>query len=55
MATSTVEDYLKAMLLEEEREPGIPVATGRLATVAAVTPGTVTAMLKTLADSGDMG
>ncbi len=52
MATSTVEDYLKAMLLEEEREPGIPVATGRLATVAAVTPGTVTAMLKTLADSG---
>lgn len=52
MATSTVEDYLKAMLLEEEREPGIPVATGRLATAAAVTPGTVTAMLKTLADSG---
>lgn len=52
MATSTVEDYLKAILLEEEREPGSPIATGRLATLLAVTPGTVTAMLKTLADSG---
>jgi DtxR family transcriptional regulator, Mn-dependent transcriptional regulator len=51
VATSTVEDYLKAILLEEEREPGVPVATGRLATLLAVTPGTVTAMLKTLADS----
>lgn len=52
MATSTVEDYLKAILLEEERGPGQPVATGRLATLLAVTPGTVTSMLKTLADSG---
>ena len=52
MATSTVEDYLKAILLEEEREPGASVATGRLATLVAVTPGTVTAMLKTLCDSG---
>lgn len=52
MATSTVEDYLKAILLEEEREPGTPVSTGRLAMLVAVTPGTVTAMLKTLADSG---
>ena len=52
MATSTVEDYLKAILLEEEREPSVAVATGRLATLLAVTPGTVTAMLKTLADSG---
>ena len=52
VATSTVEDYLKAILLEEERDPGIPVATGRLATLVAVTPGTVTAMLKTLAESG---
>ncbi len=52
MPTSTVEDYLKAILLEEEREPGTAVATGRLATLVAVTPGTVTAMLKTLADSG---
>jgi len=52
VATSTVEDYLKAMLLEEEREPGSPVSTGRLAALVAVTPGSVTAMLKTLADSG---
>jgi DtxR family Mn-dependent transcriptional regulator len=52
VATSTVEDYLKTILLEEEREPGAAVATGRLATLAEVTPGTVTAMLKTLADGG---
>jgi DtxR family Mn-dependent transcriptional regulator len=52
VATSTVEDYLKAILLEQEREPDAPVATGRLATLLAVTPGTVTAMLKTLSDSG---
>lgn len=52
MATSTVEDYLKAIVLEEEREPGAAIATGRLATLLAVTPGTVTSMLKTLADSG---
>ncbi|MEO8277077.1 MAG: metal-dependent transcriptional regulator [Thermoanaerobaculia bacterium] len=52
MATSTVEDYLKAILLEQERDAEVPVATGRLATVLRVTPGTVTAMLKTLGDSG---
>lgn len=50
MPTSTVEDYLKAILLEEEREPGQLVPTGRIATALSVAPGTVTAMMKTLAD-----
>lgn len=50
MPTSTVEDYLKAILLEEEREPGQLVPTGRIATALGVAPGTVTAMMKTLAD-----
>ena len=52
MPTSTVEDYLKQMLLEEERQPGSRVSTGALAAVLGVTPGTVTSMVKTLADSG---
>lgn len=52
MPTSTVEDYLKAMLLDQERERSERVPTGRLAAALAVTPGTVTTMLKALADSG---
>lgn len=52
MPTSTVEDYLKCILLEEERSPGELVSTGKVATGLGVAPGTVTAMLKTLADSG---
>jgi Mn-dependent DtxR family transcriptional regulator len=31
MATSTVEDYLKAILLEEHRDPDSLVTTGRIA------------------------
>jgi len=50
--TSTVEDYLKQVLLEQERRGGGRVPTGHLAAALAVTPGTVTSMLKTLADSG---
>ena len=52
MPTSTVEDYLKHILLEEERAPGARVATGSLAGALGVTPGTVTTMVKTLSDSG---
>ena len=52
MTTSTVEDYLKRILLEEESAEGPPVTTGRIASALAVAPGTVTAMLKTLAASG---
>lgn len=52
MPTSTVEDYLKRILLEEQQRPGDLVATGRIAEALGVAPGTVTAMIKTLADSG---
>lgn len=52
MATSTVEDYLKRILLEEQAGDGPPVSPGRIGAALSVTPGTVTAMLKTLAASG---
>ena len=53
MPTSTVEDYLKRILLEEERaEAGARVPTGRIATALDVSPGTVTSMVKALADGG---
>jgi DtxR family Mn-dependent transcriptional regulator len=52
MPTSTVEDYLKHILLAAQERPGGRVATGQLASRLALSPGTVTAMLKTLADSG---
>ncbi len=52
MPTSTVEDYLKQILLEEQGRGGERVPTGRVAQALAVTPGTVTTMVKTLADSG---
>lgn len=51
MATSTVEDYLKRILLEESDSQG-PVRFGAIAVALDVAPGTVTAMMKTLADSG---
>jgi DtxR family Mn-dependent transcriptional regulator len=51
MASSTVEDYLKQILLEEQRSGG-RVPTGALAAALGVTPGSVTTMVKTLADSG---
>ena len=52
MPTSTVEDYLKRILLEEDRLAGERVPMGQIAAGLDVTPGTVTAMVKTLADSG---
>lgn len=52
MATSTVEDYLKAILLEEQRVPDALVSTGLIAAALRVAPGTVTAMMKTLSDGG---
>jgi DtxR family Mn-dependent transcriptional regulator len=51
MPTSTVEDYLKQILLEEQGSEGPPVSPGRIAAALSVAPGTVTAMLKTLAAS----
>lgn len=52
MPTSTVEDYLKQILLEEEERGEARVPTGRLAQALAVTPGTVTTMVKALSDGG---
>jgi DtxR family Mn-dependent transcriptional regulator len=50
MPSATVEDYLKQILLEQQGADGGRVSTGRIAQALAVTPGTVTSMLKTLAD-----
>lgn len=52
MATRTVEDYVKRIYLEQQADPGARVPTGRIAQALPVTPGTATAMIKTLADSG---
>jgi DtxR family Mn-dependent transcriptional regulator len=52
MPTSTVEDYLKRIYLEQQSSPDGRVATGLVAQALSVTPGTATSMIKTLADSG---
>ncbi len=52
MASSTVEDYLKRIYLEQQHAPQGLVAMGRLASGMGVVPGTATAMVKSLAESG---
>jgi DtxR family Mn-dependent transcriptional regulator len=52
MATSTVENYLKCIYLEEQRGEESLVPMGQIALAMEVAPGTVTAMMKTLAESG---
>ena len=52
MATSTVEDYLKQLYLEQQSATDRLVPMGRLATLMGVVPGTATTMVKALADSG---
>lgn len=52
MPTSTVENYLKQIYLEQQHAPGELVAMGRLASAMGVVPGTATTMIKALADSG---
>lgn len=52
MATSTVENYLKQLYLEQRSGEGDKVPMGRLATAMGVVPGTATSMVKALADSG---
>lgn len=52
MPSSTVEDYLKQIYLEQQSRPDELVPMGRLAAAMGVVPGTATAMIKTLADSG---
>ena len=50
-ATSTVEDYLKCILVREQRVDDGPVPMGEIAAALDVAPGTVTAMMKALAES----
>ena len=52
MPTQAVEDYLKKLLIEQQQIGDRLVPTGRLATCLGVTPGTATAMVKTLARQG---
>jgi len=52
MATSTVENYLKTLYLEQRAEEGAMLPMGRLAAAMGVVPGTATSMVKALADSG---
>lgn len=52
MASSTVENYLKRLYLEQQNAPGELVSMGRLAAAMGVVPGTATTMVKALADSG---
>lgn len=52
MPTSTVEDYLKQICLEQDRNGGAMVSPGRIAGALGVAPATVTAMMKTLTESG---
>ena len=51
MPTSTVEDYLKCILLEEQKDPEQMVSMGQVSAALAVAPGTVTSMVKALANS----
>jgi DtxR family Mn-dependent transcriptional regulator len=50
MASLTVENYVKSIYLICARQEGAPAATGQLAAALDVSPGTVTSMLKTLAE-----
>ncbi|HEY0981363.1 MULTISPECIES: metal-dependent transcriptional regulator [unclassified Schlesneria] len=52
MTTLTVENYLKTTLLTGLKTGSDWVTTGQLATAMSVAPGTVTAMLKTLSETG---
>src|SRR5438046_8279 len=52
MASRTVENYLKALYSEQQRAGDELVSMGRLASAMGVVPGTVTTMVKALADSG---
>src|SRR5436305_3179496 len=51
MASSTVENYLKQIYLEQQSLGPDLVPMGRLATAMAVTPGTATTMIKALAEA----
>jgi DtxR family Mn-dependent transcriptional regulator len=52
MPTSTVEDYLKCIFLAQESSEEQLISTGQIAAALGVAPGTATAMVKALAESG---
>jgi DtxR family Mn-dependent transcriptional regulator len=52
MATSTVEDYLKAIYAQQQHAGGGLAPMGAVAAAMNVAPGTATAMVKTLAEAG---
>jgi DtxR family Mn-dependent transcriptional regulator len=52
MPSSTVEDYVKQLYLEQQSAPDQLVPMGKLASAMGVVPGTATSMIKALADSG---
>src|SRR6056297_4025528 len=52
MTTLTVENYLKAILQYELQTNETLMSTGKIAEAMAVSPGTVTSMLKTLSEGG---
>lgn len=52
MPSSTVENYVKQIYLEQQASPDELVSMGRLASAMGVVPGTATTMIKALADSG---
>ena len=52
MASSTVENYIKQIYLEQQKGPHKLVPMGQLAEAMNVVPGTATTMIKALADSG---
>lgn len=54
MPTPTVENYLKTLFALQQRDSDEPVAMGHLARAMAVAPGTATAMIKALADAGQV-
>ena len=51
MPSPTVENYLKRIYVEQQQRHGDLVPMGALAAAMGVTPGTATAMVKTLADA----
>src|SRR4051794_14118991 len=52
MASSTVENYLKQIYIEQQAGGDALVPMGKLAAAMGVVPGTATTMIKALADSG---
>ncbi len=55
MATSTVENYVKEIYLEQQRSGRALVSLGRLAAALRVVPGTVTTMVKALEEAKLVG